>query len=717
MGPEELEWVDISDFSPGIYESLNRRDSTIKAAPGPDGAADPSGTYGCMSDGSGGLIGMPRAVRVLDLDASPEQTNRGGSAEVQTTAPAPTDPVIANTFLGDFDIIDSEEHFYGPDSSALASRTGDHISETHRPGVIIGAIWDAFGTDTSGGLIFHSSAQARSNPLYYKATVVKAFHAADGAAPSILVAGTPASYWATDGTATTWFDGAAIDSTQKRIGRSQIYSMRYMYNTDDWKYGAIGFGFQFVNNPDANVQITGHSGIENGRWLPVDAGYGHGHIGTNDQVGPFFVDTGSPNNFVNVRYYTVWGDSVPTVTVPHANRFVCASAPNLYASISTGSSTPNTPYKEDYAMSGFTTWDQEASIGTLNNLALHWTQDLRTLTAESGTGENNAPLVLPTTGYTQINGMVSVHASKLFCITTSRGAIIVEGDMNNTNVTSMPSVESTYGYTPHPISVNGGVVYGSKSGIFMWTGEDNSQHLSPQLHGRFWLTDSMDGEGTYQAAAPRGRMAYRWPYLYVPNGWVLNMETGGWWQWSEQAIGEAQATERYTHHRLDADGNIWAARDIHDSESAAAVNATTGLVESVADESESPTITNWPVVEIDPDTERTAWRWQSQPLSISRNRTVELRELAFTFQTEATDASATIIYVGSEDTVLFSWVLDEDDFNSGYPTTVNLYPNVTGQNLQIGIYATMDAPLKLHRISYGWRSAERIRQASGTKLI
>lgn len=713
MGPDELEWVDISDFSPGHFEPLNRRDSSIKAAPGPDGAADTTETFGCISDHTGGLIGAPRWTKVWVMNASlvdnPDASENNYRAN---SAPAPTNAPLADMRLVDFDIINAEEKFGAakpPGPPTLVTRTTDLISDERNQTLLVGAVWEAFGTDSTTGTITHASAQARTSGLQYRGTQIKCFHGAYDAGLSTLRGSFPSVSWRV-GTATSWFDGQTIHPSQKLYGRGMIQAGRVNRAEGSWKYGDISFVFNFVNFGDIPVSYFGYTGpAQNGVWLPVYNGQGLGIIGS-ENLGTGLADTGSPGNNTKIRVHAPWGDAVTHYFVFHAGRLVVIAAPNWWATTgSFSSSTPN-PYKDDYAIEGRTTWDALAQVGTIDNLQLHWTQDLNTLIAESGTGSNNAGLQLPMSRYTQLNAMVSVHASKLFIISSSAGAVLVEGDMNSSNVTSMPSVESTYGLTPHPVVVNGGVVYGSKSGIFMWTGEDSSQLLSPQLHGKFWVPNGMDENEDYEIATPRGRMAYRWPWLLCPNGWAYNMQTNGWWRFG--ALDATGSVEHMTHWRIDNQGHVWATKHVHDGTSAYDLTST-GEMRSLDTASLSASVTNWPLCRMDLDSERTRWQWQSQPISVSRNRTVEIRELAVTLQTSTTTAYVYFAVV-SEGQILWSQLLDpNEDWTNGYPRTVVMYPAVTGQNLQIRAHyaAIDDEPMKIHRISYGWRSAERIRQA------
>jgi hypothetical protein len=52
MPKEQLEWIELSDFTPGIFREYASADVT---QPAPDGAAQPDGTYGCYAPATGGL--------------------------------------------------------------------------------------------------------------------------------------------------------------------------------------------------------------------------------------------------------------------------------------------------------------------------------------------------------------------------------------------------------------------------------------------------------------------------------------------------------------------------------------------------------------------------------------------------------------------------------------------------------------------------------------
>lgn len=82
--PSPRQWVDISDFRPGIH--------AVSSPNLPRGAATVANTYRCMADDSGSLIAAPRHVETVAMDP-PEGANAITSEKYRLTGIACVDPV------------------------------------------------------------------------------------------------------------------------------------------------------------------------------------------------------------------------------------------------------------------------------------------------------------------------------------------------------------------------------------------------------------------------------------------------------------------------------------------------------------------------------------------------------------------------------------------------------------------------------------------------
>lgn len=125
-------------------------------------------------------------------------------------------------------------------------------------------------------------------------------------------------------------------------------------------------------------------------------------------------------------------------------------------------------------------------------------------------------------------GVVTVD--QMLIVKHKGGGALVSGDLDNPTINRLPYIESTGGVickgAPTPV----GYVYGSPNGIFMWSGGDNTQKLSPQLDGFFW--NHTDGSDEEQYAGSRGRMGFWNGFVCVPNNYLFDIETQSWWRFS-----------------------------------------------------------------------------------------------------------------------------------------------------------------------------------------
>lgn len=122
--------------------------------------------------------------------------------------------------------------------------------------------------------------------------------------------------------------------------------------------------------------------------------------------------------------------------------------------------------------------------------------------------------------------IASLTADELFIVGMQGGAMLVRGDIANPTVVMLPFVESTNGLAMYPAVTPIGVVYGSRNGVYAWSGGDTSKKLSTQLDGFFW--DHATGEPDYYAT--RGRFSFWDPWVCVPNGYLFDVNADSWWR-------------------------------------------------------------------------------------------------------------------------------------------------------------------------------------------
>jgi hypothetical protein len=130
----------------------------------------------------------------------------------------------------------------------------------------------------------------------------------------------------------------------------------------------------------------------------------------------------------------------------------------------------------------------------------------------------------------RIGAIGVVAADQLLIVKARDGGVVISGSINNPSIRRMPYVESTHGVVCQGAMTPVGLVYGSKTGIFAWSGGDTAVKLSPQIDGFFWNHAQNTTDDIYMAN--RGRMAYWNEYVMVPNNYLFNTRISSWWRLS-----------------------------------------------------------------------------------------------------------------------------------------------------------------------------------------
>lgn len=217
-------------------------------------------------------------------------------------------------------------------------------------------------------------------------------------------------------------------------------------------------------------------------------------------------------------------------------------------------------------------------------------------------------------------GMASLTADELFLLGHNGGALVVRGDINNPTVAQLPFVESTYGVATHLAITPLGVVYGSRNGIFAWSGGDTSTKLSAQLEGMFW--DHAVGAESYLNT--RGRLCWWHPWVCVPNGFLFDTDTESWWRLTDPT---ANSTTPY---------NIFA------------VDPSTGVLYAFPYKLTATQNTVYDTYT--PSTLAASFSWRSQPLVQSRERLVTIQQVELVASNPtATDSTVTVTVEGIDE--------------------------------------------------------------------
>ena len=182
------------------------------------------------------------------------------------------------------------------------------------------------------------------------------------------------------------------------------------------------------------------------------------------------------------------------------------------------------------------------------------------------------------------------------------------------------------------------------------------------------------------ATAPTRRLAYRAPCIFAPNGFFNDTRSGGWWRLNPSVQGDS--TKRYpVIYRTDPSGYVWGAP------------------------AQWENTTSWPFQRLDPSTPQTAWTWQSQPITVSRNRRIQIRELDFVL----TGGAYVVVEILLEGAVVFT--TGTISHSNNYPKTYSFNTDAVGTNLQLRV--SVLGNLTVNRITLGWREDTLIRQGQG----
>jgi hypothetical protein len=278
-------------------------------------------------------------------------------------------------------------------------------------------------------------------------------------------------------------------------------------------------------------------------------------------------------------------------------------------------------------------------------------------------------------GYGAFN---SVSAGELFAVKCRGGAVIIQGDLNNPTVTSLPGVKSTgviYGRTD--TDQNGLYYCCEEQGAWVWNGGNSSQKISTQLDDNFFKVANPITDTTYY-----GYYCQRWAdWMLFSNNWIFNSTTGAWWRLSNPA------TESYFWY---VPG--WDPRFMFCAVQNVASSATPFLFEY------DRTIPNG------------SYTWQSLPIKVpAEDRTSTMRELVIRASNPYADAAPQIIATLIDDkgntSVLDTWTMtpgidtvQETRLNAALKQTTTVAVN-------LACSGTLYAPV-VHGLSMGSRTRE-----------
>lgn len=293
--------------------------------------------------------------------------------------------------------------------------------------------------------------------------------------------------------------------------------------------------------------------------------------------------------------------------------------------------------------------------------------------------------------------MASISADRLFIVKHHGGGYMVLGDLNNPTIQKLPFLESTFGVASYPAMTPFGVCYGTRNGVFMWSGGESVEKLSQQIEGFFWNV-AVSGHSDYGGS--QGRFAWWHPWIMVPNNFMFDTRTKGWWRLDEVLAGPPAGV-------TDTNGYYNAPFHVY------VVNPANGKLHALP-KLVSHTQTAVDYV-FDPSSLATSYSWKSQPLVETRMRVRSFQDITLVASGRGTQ-TVTITLNGFNElgqalapvSEEFEWTSETAD---GYPVILrhNIKSNFVAMNVQVRIQVSTStyAAAKIHSVTIG--TAERAR--------
>jgi hypothetical protein len=274
----------------------------------------------------------------------------------------------------------------------------------------------------------------------------------------------------------------------------------------------------------------------------------------------------------------------------------------------------------------------------------------------------------------------SMNAGELFLVKCRGGGVIIQGDVNNPNVLWLPGVAPTGVWFGHGDSgLNGFYYCAEHDGCYVWGGGNVSQKVSAQLDDTFYIVSNEILSRCFHYFAKRWNN-----WMLFSNNYLFDETTGGWWRLLNPSTASLfHYTEGFSRNQLYA-----------------AVTQVTGD-------------TTVFLYKFDKTVPASSWQWQSLPIRVSEDRTVNIREIVvrysnpyggsgtFTLQLSAIDSAGNVINAQA-----FTW-----DIAVNRPQMQRL--NLGGyysEDVTVRVSAQANTPGEpapvLHSISVGYRTRE-----------
>ena len=470
------EYIEISDFSPGIFSDYHF--SAIRAQ---NGAATVDGTFRCCSDPSGALVPLPRAIpgrtHTLPAGNSPDSWPdfRKIVYQLDATIQAPIPPVN-NAWQANGPRLTADDNYiihviYGfwraVFDDGISSGLGYHFYHLGRSYMywlgVAQATRDFFFESTNPG----SRSAANTFPRDLPGASLQLIRATQSATPDI--------------------ENIAVNLTGISSGR--------------WDHGG---SLAAIDPGEANM-TTADTDFAGGYYTTSPSRVANGNV---HQQGALFhyPDPATPG------FATYWVNGVSTFNYSHP------TAPTLLIT-----HQDRTVVVERY----YSVFGTNATVGrdVVFYTGVNDPKQLFTTSRPFRTefGSEN------TSG---IGVIASISSDRLLIVKHAGGGYLVTGDLNNPTITRLPFIESTYNVSSYPALTPMGLVYGTRNGVFVWAGGETTEKLSNQIDGHFWDVTKVNGgsSGSTKYGQSSGRFTWWHPWVMVPNNYMLDSRTRAWWR-------------------------------------------------------------------------------------------------------------------------------------------------------------------------------------------
>lgn len=564
--------LDLTDFTPGIHSRLQ---SVIKQFPVADGAAHPDWTFGCYALQDGGLAPMPRVTffRTAGDPALPDRAPEnppGDDGELLSGYAWPATP----TYPADYDhriaVLDS--HLICPVQSVPGLSAP--VNPAY-PAVDLFTVRQWYMIDTtypSKPLLIW---RFRNHPVYTGSTDTP-YCLYDVYSQDIISPAIHPSRW------TYAWGSIAETRTQTMMVLNDDSPPTNIYPTTNIGPPVIVAGLGGM----LRIGVSGgEEGVDTGQYVT----YPDYHVG--DDSDPLF-----PHAVLTDDTFIVPqpdGVAFPGIVFGHQGRLCSIQRVNGY--------NVERYYTYHGNHDGYRAGSELVAYFPVN-------------------GVYNAPggpvlatyLEEASTGYGTVH---SVNANSLLLIKNVGGAVQITGDLNQPTVQRLPGIPSVGGKANRGAVTDQGFVYGSTSGVWIWTGSDSASPLSPQLDPLSWLPEdpTIDRRDVAQLC---GSFGYRWPWIFAPNNWCYDMRTNAWFRYyptptqspaPDDSLEDAGTWQPghgacFAFNDVDHDGNLWA-------------TVPSYLINGIF------------FAQFDAATGTNFWSWESQPINKTMGRFTDFRQV------------------------------------------------------------------------------------------